>query len=111
MPEVPDQSMHIDFDQLRHAVEIYRRAAEEVSSVVTQVFSRGRLQAPWANDPISVAMADHYHDQIFSGEYCTYAVLRVYEQELLAIIGLLDQMQASYEDGDSVAASEFSRTS
>ncbi len=113
MPESSSPMLRVDPEKLNNLASAYERAADRINFILSDLDQRGRLNVPWAADIVSVEMASHYNDQIFKGEYSTYAALTKYESELRAAAETLRRMLDDYEttEADAVAAFRMPTTS
>ena len=103
----PTAVLRVEPHMLPGLILAYRRAAEDMRALLEDVRRRGRIEVPWTQDPVSVAMAEHYNEVVMDGEYSTYAALRQYEQELLHIVTTLTQMDTDYRRTEDATASQF----
>jgi len=103
----PTAVLRVEPHMLPGLIAAYRRAAEEMGTLLEDVSRRGRIEVPWTQDPVSVAMTEHYNHVVMDGEYSTYAALRQYEQELLHIVEALTQMDTDYRRTEDATASQF----
>ena len=112
MPENSTTDLRLDPDVLPRVAAAYERAALQVGAILNGMHRSGRIPA-WTEDPISIAMAQHYNEVVFgtdagSSPYSTYGAIRTYRDELLAARETLLRIHADYLSNEAESASRFS---
>jgi hypothetical protein len=113
MPSSQD-GFRINYDAISGAMATYKRALDQVGVILIGLRRSARIE-PWAADPISIAMAEHYNEQVFGRDgsggdpYCTFWAIKQYERELIGTLETLERIQADYERAEGESAGSFDR--
>jgi hypothetical protein len=104
--------LRLDLDALPRLIAAYDRAALRLGSIIVDVENRGRIAVPWAQDAVSIGVADHYNEQVFGSaavppEYSTLGALRRYRSELVNVRDTLSRIHADYLRAEADAAASF----
>ena len=109
------KDLRVDPDSLLRLISTYEQASAKMVAILNEVQNRGRLEQPWTHDDVSVAMTDHYNEQIFGRDqtgqdpYCTLGALRMYREELVRVRDTLKQIHTDYLRAEAEAATGFNR--
>lgn len=96
MPDRPTVTLRLEPHMIPGLAAAYGRAADEMQLLLADVQNRGRIERPWTEDPVSVAMTAHFNDVIMDSDYSTYAALGQYLRELINVRDTLKAMEADY---------------
>jgi hypothetical protein len=107
MPNADAPTLRVEPEKLKRIIAAYENAANRVYRILDDLHRRGRIQAPWTADRVSVEMTAHYNAQVFEGDYCTFAAVKRYESELRAVARNLRATLDSYEETEAEAVSAF----
>ena len=111
----PDSGFRLDYEAIPKAIEVYDRTLLQIGIILNNLWRSGRIE-PWAQDEVSLAMANHYNEQVFGVDgagqspYCTYGAIKAYQQGMVAARDTLQQTYDDYLRTEAEAEASFNRT-